>query len=81
VAARRGEQRHVVADALVADAPAHVVDGRPLHLREAPLDEVRASRHDLDRLEVEGPALGIFDDDEGFHSSSTSGSITRKFAS
>ena len=81
VAARGREERHVVADALVAVAAAHVEDRDALHVRVARLDEVRACGHDLDPLHVEGPALRILHNDKGNHPSIFLGVTTSRFPS
>ena len=67
VAARLGQQRDVVAQALVAIGAAQVeyLDRAPLAI--GGIGQVGARRHDADAGNVERPVARVVDDDEDAH--------------
>ncbi len=77
VATRRGEERHVVPQRLVAVAAAEVEDLRALHRHETRVGQVVPGRHDLGARHVQRPELRVLDDDQDRHRPAASSRVVR----
>ena len=81
VAARRREQRYVVAGGLILVGVAQVIDADVAHAREALIAQIRVRADDLGCRKGQRPLLGMVDDDQCSHRRACFGSMTSRFAS